>query len=43
MARPKESFKVKLLKAALFVFLLVLLFPIIVLYAASHWTYRITL
>jgi hypothetical protein len=43
MARQKELFKVKMARAAFFVPLLVLLFPILVLYAASYWMYRVTL
>src|SRR5262245_25484551 len=43
MARQKESFKTKVARAAFFVPLLVLLFPIIVIYAASYWMYRVTL
>lgn len=43
MGRQKESFKVKVARAASFMPLLVLLFPVLVVYAASHWTYKITL
>lgn len=43
MARQKESFKVKMARAAFFVPLLALLFPVLVLYGISYWMYRITL
>jgi hypothetical protein len=43
MPRQKDSFKAKIAKVAFFVPLLVLLFPVLVLYAATHWMYRITL
>jgi hypothetical protein len=43
MARQKESFMRKMARAAFFVPLLVLLFPVLLLCAVSYWIYRITL